>query len=107
MPIAPEPPASGPLLVCLAGPDVGKRVALPAGPLLAGRAGDANLLSDDPDVSDRFATLTLSGTALRVRALSQSLPFIDGQPVTDAWLGRGQQLRLGRSLWEIRDAAEG
>ncbi|MGH7594016.1 MAG: PrsW family glutamic-type intramembrane protease [Gemmatimonadales bacterium] len=99
---------SGYLLLCVSGPDQGKRLALTNAPLLVGRGAECNLLCDDPGVTDRFATLQFDGRRLRVQALSDPVPFIDGHPVSDATLGGGQQLRLGRSLWQldVPDSAE-
>jgi RsiW-degrading membrane proteinase PrsW (M82 family) len=92
---------SGHFLRCVAGPDQGKRLALMNTPLLIGRAAECNLLCDDPAVTDRFAMLQFDGKGLRVQALSEPTPFIDGHPVTEAVLTGGQQLRLGRSLWQL------
>lgn len=88
-------------LVCVAGPDLGKRLALTDTPLLIGRAPDCNLLCDDPAVTDRFAQLKFDGKAVRVVALASPAPFIDGHPISEATLTGGQQLRMGRSLWQL------
>jgi len=45
--------------------------------------------------------LQFDGRSLRIQALSEPGPFIDGHPVADATLAGGQQLRLGRSLWQL------
>jgi RsiW-degrading membrane proteinase PrsW (M82 family) len=52
-------------------------------------------------VPDRFATLALEPGGVRVRALGMPLLFVDGQPVTEALLTPGQQVRLGRSTWSV------
>lgn len=101
MPQAPMPTPPVYYLICIAGPDQGKRVAVTATDLLVGRSADANVLSDDPDVTDRFALLHLDGTHLRVKGLAPLLPFVDGHATADTRLALGQQLRLGRSLWEF------
>jgi RsiW-degrading membrane proteinase PrsW (M82 family) len=88
-------------LSCIAGPDHGKRLALAPTELVLGRAANSNLLSDDPEVTDRFASFQLEGNRLRVRGLSDPLPFVDGHPTADALLSPGQQIRLGRSLWMV------
>lgn len=88
-------------LTCIAGPDHGKRLALAPTELVLGRAANSNLLSDDPEVTDRFASFQLEGNRLRVRGLSDPLPYIDGHPTADVLLSPGQQIRLGRSLWMV------
>ncbi len=80
-------PNEGYFLTCISGPDQGKRIALSAERLLVGRASDCNLLSDDADVTEYFADLNLKGDRLRIRALSTTLPFVDGHPVSEATLG--------------------
>ncbi len=99
-----QPPASSGtptlVLICLAGPDHGKRLALSASDLTVGRGANCNLASDDPDVTERFAVLRLEGARLRVFALAEPPPFVDGHPVTDGVLDPGQQLRMGRSTWQ-------
>ncbi len=86
---------------CISGPDQGKRIALTTSELLVGRDIACNVLSDDPDVGDRFAVLSLVGGRAHVRALSMPLPFVDGHAVTEANLAPGQQVRLGRSVWQL------
>jgi RsiW-degrading membrane proteinase PrsW (M82 family) len=114
---SPPPPAASPpgpaglppwSLECLAGPDRGKRLAV-TGPeiLTVGRAPDSNLLSDDPDVSERFASIQLQGAALHLRGLGDPLPYIDGHSRMEALLVPGQQVRLGRSLWQVHGPGSG
>jgi len=88
-------------LTCIGGPDHGKRLALTTGELLFGRAASSNLRSDDPEVTDRFASFQLEGNKLRVRGLADPPPFVDGHPTADALLIPGQQVRLGSSLWMV------
>jgi protease PrsW len=92
-------------LVCVAGPDHGKRVGLARAPLLAGRSPDSNLLCDDPDVADRFATLQFDGHNVHIDALGDVAPFVDGHPVGHGTMKPGQQLRLGRSTWQFETRA--
>ncbi len=86
---------------CISGPDQGKRIALTTTELLVGHDIACNVLSDDPDVGDRFVVLSLVGGHAHVRALSMPLPYVDGHAVTEAMLGPGQQVRLGRSVWQL------
>ena len=107
---SPTPPATVPLaatvpqwvFTCIAGPDRGKRLAVHGPEILTiGRAADSNLLSDDPQVSERFATIQLQGAALHLRGLGDTLPYIDGHSRMEALMVPGQQVRLGRSLWQV------
>ena len=86
---------------CISGPDQGKRILVTNAELLIGRDVACNVLSDDPDVGDRFAILTLAGDRVHVRALSMPLPYVDGHAVTEATLASGQQVRFGRSVWQL------
>ncbi len=96
-------PQLGYYLLCIAGPDNGKRVMLTPGEMLVGRSADCNLLSDDPEVAERFATLNFDGSKLRISGLAPLLPFVDGHPVISATLQGGQQVRFGRSVWQMHD----
>jgi RsiW-degrading membrane proteinase PrsW (M82 family) len=87
--------------VCIAGPDRGKRVRITDTAITVGSTPDCHLLTDDPDVQGPFARLVLLGERIHVTALSERLPFVDGHPVPVAQLLSWQQVRLGRSLWEI------
>lgn len=88
-------------LVCLAGPDRGKRLALTEQELFIGRAPDSNLLSDDPDVTERYARVRLEKGGLRIWGLGDTLPFVDGHSRMEALLAPGHQVRIGRSLWQV------
>jgi RsiW-degrading membrane proteinase PrsW (M82 family) len=97
-----DPPTAAPVFFsCISGPDLGKRIALTTTELLVGRDIACNVLSDDPEVGDRFAVLSLVGGHAHVRALSMPLPFVDGHAVTEAMVSPGQQVRLGRSVWQL------
>lgn len=87
--------------ICIAGPDRGKRVVLADKDMMVGKDSRANLLSDDPDVTEQFALLHFDGVRLRIKGLAEPLPFVDGHAVAEAVLTGGQQIRLGRSLWEV------
>ncbi len=103
-----QPAHSAPVyLVCIAGPDIGKRVALATGEILVGRDHTANVLSDDPEVTDRFAILRFDGAALHITGLAPLLPFVDGHAAVQAQLRAGQQVRFGRSLWELHGNGAG
>jgi protease PrsW len=89
-------------LRCIAGPDQGKRFTVTDIPFVLGRGLDCNVCSDDPDVAPHHLKLTNTG-GLRIEPLDAAAPiFLDGRPIHTATpVTRGQQLRLGRSLWEV------
>ncbi len=89
------------LFRCVAGPDSGKRLALNDGYVRVGRAAECNVLSDDPDVADRHIVLTRDGQRVTVEAVAGAAIYVDGQLVRTATLAIGQQVRVGRSLWEV------
>jgi|HubBroStandDraft_6_1064221.scaffolds.fasta_scaffold31444_3 RsiW-degrading membrane proteinase PrsW (M82 family) len=89
------------LFRCVAGPDSGKRLALNDGYVRVGRAAECNVLSDDPDVADRHVVLTRDGQRVTVEAVAGAAIYVDGQLVRTATLAIGQQVRVGRSLWEV------
>ena len=47
------------LLVCVAGPDAGKRIAVTSKTASVGRSSACEIASDDPEVSERHLTLEL------------------------------------------------
>jgi RsiW-degrading membrane proteinase PrsW (M82 family) len=96
---------TSPLLFrCVAGPDQGKRLALNDGYVRVGRAAECNVLSDDPDVADRHIVLTRDGQRVTVEAVAGAAIYVDGHLVRTATLASGQQVRVGRSLWEVATA---
>src|ERR1700730_3640376 len=95
------------LFTCIAGPDLGKRFQLAGTEVVIGRAVDANVLSDDPDVAPRHAALYLKEGKPVCRSLDSAVLFLDGQRVTESAIEPGQQMRLGRSLWQITLASSG
>ncbi len=94
-------PASQWFLVCVAGPDRGKQLALTEEDLFIGRSPESNLLSDDPDVTERYARVRLEKSGMRIWGLADTLPFVDGHSRMEALLAPGHQVRIGRSLWQV------
>lgn len=92
------------LFRCVAGPDLGKRLALSDAYVRVGRAAECNVLSDDPDVAERHIVLMRDGQRVTVEAIASAAIYVDGQLVRTATLGLGQQVRVGRSLWEVSGA---
>src|SRR5215472_1809268 len=96
---------TSPLLFrCVAGPDLGKRLALGDGYVRVGRAAECNVLSDDPAVADRHIVLTRDGQRVTIEAVAGAAIYVDGQLVRTATLAVGQQVRVGRSLWQVAQA---
>ncbi len=93
------------LFTCTAGPDAGKRFTLNEGELVLGRAVECNVLSGDPDVVQRHAALCWKNGKPFCRNLDSSVLFLDGQAVTETFVEPGQQLRIGRSFWQIAPTA--
>lgn len=88
-------------LVCIAGPDRGKRVRIAQELVRIGSTPDCNVLTDDPDITGPFVGASLNGERVELQALSTTMPYVDGHAVTSAALAPWQQVRLGRSLWEV------
>ncbi len=104
----PEGPSSASYVICISGPDHGKRIAMRDGEVVIGRSIDCDVLSDDHDVVDRHAVLVLRGGRSLCRALHGPL-YVDGHRVSEATLAGKQQIRIGRSFWQLaeHDASPG
>ena len=92
------------LLVCVAGPDAGKRLAVTARTVLLGRSSEGELASDDAEVSGRHLTLELKDGKIFFAAAGEAAVFVDGQRLKQGTLAARQQLRVGRSLWQLETA---
>jgi RsiW-degrading membrane proteinase PrsW (M82 family) len=88
------------LFLCISGPDQGKRVALHNGEVVIGRSILCEVLSDDQEVAERHAVLVLRDGQLVCRALHGSI-FLDGHRMTEGVVVPKQQVRIGRSLWQL------
>ncbi|MBL8990506.1 MAG: PrsW family intramembrane metalloprotease [Phycisphaerae bacterium] len=106
VPAQPAPPAPQFFLECISGPDMGKRVKVVAGQTTIGRSADCNLLSDDADVADVHVTLSIADGRLAF-APAKGKVFVDGQVSMGGTLGPGQQVRMGRSVWQLAGALPG
>ena len=93
------------LLVCVAGPDAGKRIAVTAKTASVGRSGACEIASDDLEVSERHLTLELKGGKIFFAAAAGCAVFVDGQRLEQGTIEARQQLRVGRSLWQFETAA--
>ncbi len=94
-----------PILVCIGGPDLGKRLALAERAATIGRSASCEVASDDPDVSERHATIFLRNNQPAFSTTENAAVFVDGQRVTEGSILPRQQLRIGRSLWQLSDVA--
>ncbi len=92
------------LLICIAGPDAGKRIAVTAKAAALGRASASELASDDPDVAERHLLLELKNGKISFTAVGGGAAFVDGQKLEQGTIEDRQQLRVGRSLWQLEAA---
>ena len=103
---SPASPPTAVFLACFSGPDGGKRVALSPATAVLGRAMACEVLSDDADVAERHVALGLVGGRAAFRAIDGAPVFVDGHRVAEGTIAPQQQLRLGRSIWQIDTGAE-
>jgi RsiW-degrading membrane proteinase PrsW (M82 family) len=95
------------MLVCVGGPDQGKRIAVTEQPVAIGRASACELASDDPEVAERHVSVQLDGGKPSFKVSDGCAAFVDGQPVPQGRLEPRQQLRIGRSLWQVEAGGSG
>ena len=89
-------------LQCISGADKGKRVQLTENqPVTIGTSPEANVLSDDPNTLASHVQVTVSQRRVTAIALEGASLYLDGLPFTSGILGSKQQLRVGRSLWQV------
>ena len=93
------------LLICVSGPDTGKRIAVTGKIVSLGRSSACELASDDPEVTERHASLQLKDGNIFFAAIAGSALFLDGQRVEQGTINARQQLRIGRSIWQIEATA--
>lgn len=89
------------LFHCITGPDKGKRVALTEHDIVLGRSPQCNLLSEDPHVAEVHAILSVRNGRPCYRTVQDAPAYLDGHLAGEGVLGPRQQLRLGRSVWEV------
>jgi len=94
--------SQGLVLVCISGPDDGKRIVVKSKPVTIGRSAACGLASDDLDVLDRHATVQLRNGKVFFEAAGNARIFLDGDRMTEGELAPKEQLRLGRSIWQIK-----
>jgi RsiW-degrading membrane proteinase PrsW (M82 family) len=93
------------LVVCVGGPDTGKRLAVSAQPATVGRSSACEVASDDPEVAQEHLILRLDAGKVNFSASADCVAFVDSQRVATGSLAPGQQLRIGRSLWQIQNSS--
>jgi len=89
------------LFQCITGPDKGKRVTLTGQDIVLGRSPQCNILSDDPHVADIHAILSVRNGRPAYRTVNQAAAYLDGHLTAEGALAPRQQLRFGRSIWEV------
>jgi len=104
---SPSMPPAGPILVCVSGPDQGKRLVLTEHETTLGRATDCPLLSDDADVAGHHLALWLKAGQPAYRTLADAVVFVDGHSLPEGPIQAGQQLRVGRSYWQLATGVAG
>lgn len=107
VPQVPALPSGQAFLICISGPDKGKRVSLQEdSPVTLGRSPSCNILSDDPDTSEEHLRISVIQKNVSVDPIGTATAFLDGQPFVGGSLSPRQQLRVGRSLWQIESPTD-
>lgn len=88
-------------LICIAGPDRGKRFAIRDGEVVLGRSTHCHLLSEDREVAERHVVFSLHHNQAHFHTLDNSALFVDGHRITEGSINDNQQLRIGRSVWQL------
>jgi RsiW-degrading membrane proteinase PrsW (M82 family) len=88
-------------LVCIAGPDRGKRLAIREGEILLGRSTQCHVLSDDHGVAERHINFILRQDRPHFQTFDGSPVFVDGHRMFEGTLEQNQQMRIGRSMWQL------
>ena len=97
--------SKGQVLVCISGPDDGKRIAVKSKPVTIGRSAACGLASDDLEVLDRHAAFQLRDGKIFFTAIEDGRIFLDGDRMTEGALSLNEQLRIGRSIWQIEGSS--
>ncbi len=90
-------------LVCIAGPDAGKRLELVSNVAVSiGRASDCDFVCQDPHTSGHHALVTLNGNSLSVQSLEGASTAINHVETVKGELSPEQQMRIGWSYWQLQ-----
>jgi RsiW-degrading membrane proteinase PrsW (M82 family) len=74
-------------------------------PAVIGRESACEVASDDPEVAPRHLTVRFEGGKLLFDSAPDCATFLDGQRIATGMVGSTQQLRIGRSLWQLQGAS--
>lgn len=101
-----KPPKSLPrgqaFVYCISGPDKDKRAVLNDDcTVVIGRASKCNILSDDPEVTEEHVKLTNHERSVTIESMTGSPFFVDGISTMVTGLSAKQQVRIGRSVWQV------
>jgi RsiW-degrading membrane proteinase PrsW (M82 family) len=92
------------ILLCVSGPDQGKRLAVRDRDVAIGRSAQADLLSDDPDVAERHAVFKIRDQKPWFQSIGGAGVFVDGHRIVEGPIQPGYQIRIGRSFWQMVDS---
>jgi RsiW-degrading membrane proteinase PrsW (M82 family) len=95
---------TGAVFLCASGPDQGKRIAIRDHDVTLGRSVTSDLPSDDPDVADTHVVFSVKDGRPSFRTVAGAVVFVDGHRASEGTLRPGQQIRIGRSFWQLLDA---
>lgn len=98
---APAPAAAQLVLVCMSGPDVGKRLLLTENEVVIGSASNSGLMSGDPEVAPHHVGFYLRNNVIYFRSFTDAGIFVNGVQQKEGALPPGFQLRIARSFWQI------
>src|ERR1019366_743214 len=76
-------------------------------PAAIGRASACELASDDPEVAEHHVSVQLDGGKPSFKVSAGCAAFVDGQRVLKGRIESRQQLRIGRSLWQVEAGGGG
>ncbi len=99
-PLNAVPPVAA-TLVCVAGPDLGRRLTVGGQEMTVGRAPGSSLASADPDVAPDHAGLVVMNGVLHFRKRAPVPLSVNGMDMDTGTLVPGQQIRIGNSYWQV------
>ena len=89
------------LLVCIAGPDRGKRLVFQDEETLLGSSSTCHLLSEDREVEEQHIRFRLHDNRPYFEAVNNAAAFVDGHKLSNGAIEANQQIRIGRSIWQL------
>ncbi len=87
-------------LLCVSGPDHGRRCPIGPAPTTLGRATSCNVLSVDPNMANTVLAVVLHEGDIWFHATGGAAS-LDGRMTNEDILRPGQSLRLGASVWQL------